>query len=67
MQFTHLTEPLQAFVGNKLICIGQMRPGGSNTPRSHLQESVTGTKVHRRFTVLHAIFHKLASHVLWVI
>jgi hypothetical protein len=44
-----------------------MRPGGGNTPRSHLWESVTGTKVHRDFIVLHAIFHKLTTHVFWMI
>jgi hypothetical protein len=40
-----------------------MRPDGGNTPRSHLRESVTGTKVHHDFTVLHAIFHKLRNHI----
>jgi hypothetical protein len=67
MWLTHLTEALQGFADNKLIGVGQMRPGGGNTPRSHLWESVTGTKVHRDFIVLHAIFHKLTTHVFWMI
>jgi hypothetical protein len=44
-----------------------MRPNGGNTPRSHLWESVIGAKVHRDFTVLCAIFHKLMTHIFWAI
>jgi hypothetical protein len=67
MQLAHLIEALQGFVGNKLIGVGQMRPNGGDTPKSHLWESVTGAKVHCDFTVLRAIFHKLTTHVFQAI
>jgi hypothetical protein len=67
MRLAHLIEALQGFVGNKLIGVGQTRPGGGNTQRSHLRETATGAMVHRDFTVLCAIFHKLMTHVFRVI
>jgi hypothetical protein len=67
MRLTHLIEALQGFAGNKLIGVGQMRPNGGDTPKSHPWESVTGAKVHCDFTVLRAIFHKLMTHVFQAI
>jgi hypothetical protein len=63
MRFTHLIEALQGFAGNKLIGVGQTRPGGSNTSKSHLWDLVISANVHRDFTVLCAIFHILMTHV----
>jgi hypothetical protein len=52
MQFTHLAEALQGFVGNKLIGVRQVRFDGGDTPRSHLRGPVTRANVHRNFVVL---------------
>jgi hypothetical protein len=67
MPFIHLAEILQGFSCHKLVGVGQTRSYSGNTPRLHLQELVTGTNMHRDFTVLRAFLHLFPTHILQMI
>jgi hypothetical protein len=57
----------KAFSVHKLVGVGQLRSYSGNTPRLHLQELVTGTNMHRDFTVLRAFLHLFTTHILRMI